>query len=167
MDRRSFLLGGLGLVAGCETPKTPFEKVRSLEKTSSGEDLNALHGEVANAFNKEVGEQLKGGEYLVDHVTLVLTKEGRRYALAMRAQLHLCPQDTSPDRIFEFRTTLWTGKHARATANATYEKSILPWIGRMREAYPQVVFRQEEQSGGTDALAWKGVVLIGKEQEKK
>lgn len=164
MTRREFLgaaAAGIMVGAGCEMRAEGAAE--TFEKHGSGKDLNALHGEVANAFNQEVGNRLRAqGNTRAEHFRMKLAKnDDGIFALVLQVDLVPVSSGQRPDRVFEARSTVWTGRDAKARVDANYEKSIVPWTSRMRAAYPDVVFREQIVQGGTSMLAYRACMLSG------
>lgn len=176
IERREFLkMAGGALIAGvvgaeaCMPEKGSKAKehkeqhARTYEKHGTGADLNALHGEVTNGFNAEVGALLKKEMYFrANNLTMSLVQNADgTYAIGLSVDLVPIRGDEKPDTIFEVRSTVWTGKGAKERVRQNYKKAIEPWEARMKVAYPDAVFRQEIHHGGSATLAHYECMLSG------
>lgn len=165
--RREMLFGTAALAAASivESACTPEKKAlrSTYEKQGTGKDLNMLHGEVANAFNTEVGERLRAhGSLRAENMRMTVKKErDGTYVLRMEVEFVSVASGERPDTVFEARSTVWTGKGAQKQVEANEKKSIEPWTVRMRAAYPDIKFREERLHGGTPVLAYRARVLVG------
>lgn len=178
LNRREFLGGAVGALltaCGIRNEKEPSPSTRrkedrerhvskKYEKHDTGMDLNALHARVANAFNQEVGDELKRAKNLcARHFSIRLERRHTgEYFLSLSVELISADHGKKSERNFESRSTVWAGRNAKQKVDEHYQKSIVPWKDDMRGRY--AIFHTEELRGGDDDLAFRACMMTGREK---